>query len=781
MRRFPSTIGVPLAVLALATSCAVPEDDTTETVTGEATVPSSFADTGVASAGAPATTMSFAPDGKLFVCRQDGHLQLIKGTTVSTFLSLPVDNQFERGLLGVAIDPNWATDKWVYVYYTVVDSSTASHNRVARYKASASNPDVADTSTRQILLELPKLGAVYHNGGALNFGHDGKLYIAVGDNKTGSPARSTTSLLGKILRINKDGTIPTDNPFYASTTGNFRAIWQKGLRNPFTFAFDPVSGRMHINDVGESTYEEINVGGKGTDYGWPDTEGTSGTGITGPFYRYGSRDSIGGRASCAIIGATFYDPVSPKFPADYVGDYFFADFCNYTIRRIDVSTKTVSSFASGVTSPVDLRTGPDGALYYLQRSGAVRKISYTGTSNVAPYIINQPVSKTVAPGQSVTFSVTAGGSATLTYQWYRSGTAISGATSASYTHAATTSDNGIHYKVIVKNAFGSATSTDAILTVTSDQPPTAKITLPAAGTTYKGGQTINYAGTGTDPEDGTLTGAAFTWQVDFHHDTHIHPFIPATTGSTSGSFTVPVDNEVSPNVWYRILLTVKDKNGLTGSTQLDVMPVKQSFTVTSNPGGLQLELDDQPFTAPKTVLGVVGISRKLGVVSPQTLNGITYSFVSWSDGGAISHTISTPATATTYTATFKQSTTKIYEAESAVLSGPVVANTKTGFTGTGYADYINASADYVEFTVNAASAGTFPLTFRYANASTTSRPMAITVNGKTVNASLDFPPTGDWTIWKTVSVSAPLVAGSNKVRATAIGSSGPNLDHLEAP
>jgi hypothetical protein len=302
-----------------------------------------------------------------------------------------------------------------------------------------------------------------------------------------------------------------------------------------------------------------------------------------------------------------------------------------------------------------------------------------------------------------------------------------------------------------------------------------------AGTLYSGGQTITYSGRGTDPEDGNLAASQLTWQIDFHHDTHIHPFMAATSGSTGGSFVVPVDNEVSANVWYRILLTAQDKGGLTSQTFVDVKPRTVSFTVASNPAGLQLTLDGQPFTAPQTITGVVGISRQIGAVTPQTLSGTTYTFSSWSDGKAATHTIATPATATTYTATFAKSTVKIYEAESAALSGAVVASTKTGFTGTGYADYTNASGDFVEWTVSAASAGTKTLTFRFANGSTATRSLAIKVNGTTVDPALAFAPTGDWTSWKTVSVQAALVAGSNKVRATATGTSGPNMDHLEAP
>src|SRR5204863_6140716 len=138
---------------------------------------------------------------------------------------------------------------------------------------------------------------------------------------------------------------------------------------------------------------------------------------------------------------------------------------------------------------------------------------------------------------------------------------------------------------------------------------------------------------------------------------------------------------------------------LTTQTFVDVKPTLVNFTVASNPAGLQLTLDGQPFTAPKTITGVVGITRSLGVVTPQTLNGTTYAFSTWSDGGAATHNINTPSSATTYTATFKQSAAlKIYEAENAVLSGAVVSNTKAGYTGTGFVDYINASGDSVTWT-----------------------------------------------------------------------------------
>ena len=206
------------------------------------------------------------------------------------------------------------------------------------------------------------------------------------------------------------------------------------------------------------------------------------------------------------------------------------------------------------------------------------------------------------------------------------------------------------------NSYGSASSNEATLTVTSNTPPTAAIAQPAAGALYSGGDTIAFSGSGTDAEDGDLSGSAFTWRVDFHHEDHTHPFIPDTTGSTSGSFMVPTTGETSPDVWYRVYLTVTDSGGLTNTTYRGVLPRKATVTLDTVPGGRQLTLDGQPVTAPYTFTGVVGIVRDLSAPSPQSVGGRTYEFESWSDGGAGTHSISTPSSATTYTATYRDVT-----------------------------------------------------------------------------------------------------------------------------
>ena len=208
--------------------------------------------------------------------------------------------------------------------------------------------------------------------------------------------------------------------------------------------------------------------------------------------------------------------------------------------------------------------------------------------------------------------------------------------------------------MIVSNAAGSATSNAATLTVTSNRPPVPVIGAPAGGASYSAGDTIAYAGSATDPEDGTLTGARFSWRVDFHHADHVHPFLQPAGGRTSGSFAVPVTGHTDANVWYRMHLTVRDSGGLEASTFRDVHPRTARVTLAAGAPGLRLELDDQPITTPDTHTGVVGMQRKISAPSPQVVGGRVYIFTGWSDGGAATHTIATLASDATYTANYLQ-------------------------------------------------------------------------------------------------------------------------------
>lgn len=325
-----------------------------------------------------ASAFALTPDGRLLVAEQDGRVRVVKnGRLLPTpFVTLTNVNSIgERGLIGVAVDPGFATNGYVYVHYTTMQGGI--HNRVSRFVASG---DVA-TGLEFVLLDLPTLStATNHNGGALHFGADGKLYVGVGDNANGVQAQDLTLPFGKLLRIDStDGSAPADNPFVGGF--NDARVWAYGLRNPFTFAVQPGTGRIHINDVGANRWEEINLGAAGADYGWPASEGPDGVtaGVTAPLFAYARGDASpagsgpgGFFTGASIAGGAFY-PAGGSFPAAYRGDYFFADFVSSFVGRLDLDNDGAAyAFARVSGNPVDLRVGNDGALYVLTRTGITR-------------------------------------------------------------------------------------------------------------------------------------------------------------------------------------------------------------------------------------------------------------------------------------------------------------------------------------------------------------------------------------------------------------------------
>src|SRR5919112_4600313 len=329
------------------------------------------------------TDMEFAPDGRLFIAEQAGRVRIAKPDgTLSTFLNIStkVDSLGERGLLALTFDPGFSTNGYIYLHYTrKATSTTPPRNRIVRVTASG---DRVVSGSEKLIFRLGNQSAAIEfpqfMGGAIDFGTDGKLYVATGDNETPKKAQRLTNLFGKMLRINKSGTIPTDNPFYSTASGNNRAIWALGLRNPFKFAIQPGTGTIFINDVGKNTWEEINRGAAGANYGWPVREGRANDPrYVDPIFAYGHGST--GTTGCAITGGTFYNPPTVDFPAQYVGDYFFADFCSGWIR-VRNSGGSVTGFASGLERPIDLEVSNAGELYYLSRSstGIVGKIGYSG-------------------------------------------------------------------------------------------------------------------------------------------------------------------------------------------------------------------------------------------------------------------------------------------------------------------------------------------------------------------------------------------------------------------
>jgi glucose/arabinose dehydrogenase len=351
---------------------------------GAATLPLGFTDSQVASGLTAPTDIEFAPDGRLFATEEAGRVRIAKPDgTLATFLNIStkVDATGDRGLQALTFDPNFATNRYLYLHYTrKATSTTPVHNRIVRVTASG---DKVVAGSEKLIFRLGNQGTrAGHQGGAIDFGKDGKLYVATGDNQTPtdvSPhvSQQLTNLFGKMVRINKSGTIPTDNPFYATASGKNRAIWALGLRNPFKFAVQPVTGTIYINDVGEKAWEEINRGAAGANYGWPVHEGVANDPqYVDPILAH----AYGQDGACSITGGAFYNPTTVLFPQEYEGDYFFADFCGGWIRKFEPSTGQASGFAIGIERPIDLEVSKAGELYYLSRgtTGMVGKIGYAG-------------------------------------------------------------------------------------------------------------------------------------------------------------------------------------------------------------------------------------------------------------------------------------------------------------------------------------------------------------------------------------------------------------------
>lgn len=644
-----------------------------------ATLPAGFTETVVATMSDSPTAMEVSPDGKLFIAQQNGVMPVWKnGAQLSAnfFSNTPLNTGGggERGLLGIAFDPNYAANRYVYVYYTVNGGDF--RNRVSRFTSDASG-NLALAGSETVIWEGDAHASLWHNGGAIHFGPDGKLYIATGDNDAGSAtAQSLASQHGKILRINANGSIPLDNPFHDGSGPNRDAIWSLGLRNPFTFAFQPGTGRMFVNDVGAVSWEEINDGGpnpsgRGLNYGWAATEGDFNQGsfpnFRRPFFAY-NRYS-GQPRGLVITGGAFYSPSTNTFGSDYQGDYFFADWRAGWIFRIDTSTKAVTEFAADAFA-VDLKVTDDGSLYYLSyRSQQVLKV----TKAAPPAVTSQPQDRRVGAGSQASFTVETFEQAEI--QWQRSNDngaswhPINGATSKTLAFTALLADNNALFRAVVSNGFGSNTSNPAKLTVvvnTAPSPPVITLTGGLTDSKYVTSRSFTFSGTAYDPEDGVLAPGAFEWRVDLLYD--INKGDGDNDGKPGRTYHIPAIFRGVTNASYRaefsslpdqaVLITsvVTDSLGGTNTSNLMVHPKISTITLGSDPPGLQLTVGGAPATTPSSFPRVAGSWSSIQAPLTQVLNGTNCRFLSWSDDARAQRWLYFPENDVTYFATYSRST-----------------------------------------------------------------------------------------------------------------------------
>jgi glucose/arabinose dehydrogenase len=606
------------------------------------------------------TAMTFTPDGRMLIAERDGTVWVVQpgATQVSPtpFLQLtgvPTDN--ERGLLGLTVDPAFATNGYVYVYYT----HGSLRNRVARFTATG---NTAPASTEFVVWQNIVNADIWHQGGDLHFGPDGYLYISVGDHLQSQTAQQLTSYNGKILRVTRDGAVPSDNPFNDGAGPNLDAIWVRGLRNPFRFAIDQTNGRLIIGDVGESTREEVNVGVRGANYGWPVCEGSCGTaGMTNPVYSY----AHSGHDASITAGIVYR---GTQFPADHRGDFFFGDYAQNWIKRITFdATGNVTAVRNfeppdgSLDGPygniVAFAEGPDGSLWYVDagpfsanNAGAVRRIRNV-TSNQSPTAVAAANPTTGQAPLAVAFS-SAGSSdpegQPLTYRWDFGDSTTSTQANPSHTYSAAG-----RYTARLTTSDGTLETVSNALTITAGTPPVPRILAPTDGATFRAGDVIGYSGDATDVQDGTLPPSALSWKIVFHHDTHDHPVMDGTPG-TSGTLTIPTSgHSFRGTTSYEIVLTATDSDGIQASRSVTIRPQKATLTLATSPPGLTVNVDGVGTTAPYAADELIGFRYVVDAPTPQG----NHAFSSWSDGGARSHTVTVPATSQTVTASFTTTAT----------------------------------------------------------------------------------------------------------------------------
>lgn len=337
------------------------------------------------------TALAATVDGRIYYAEQTGHIRIVEdGIVLETpllDLSARVNTHWERGLVGLQFDPQYPKQPYLFVVYIANDPYV--HHVISRFTIV---DGVADVSSEKILLEgddQSTLGGSQqggHQGGPIRFGPEGMLYISIGEQTEELASQSLDTLQGKILRINPDGSIPRDNPFYAQTSGKYRSIYALGIRNPFGLAFQPGTGRLFEADIGKSSFDEINEIQPGKNYGWPLAEGMSDNPeFTNPIHAY---PPAIGRSIC---GSVFY-PESGNFPEPWKGKLFFADWASHWLKAIDVDNAEVAlDFGTDFVNPVAVEVAPDGSLWVLNRatrwrdqkkfannSGSLTRISYVG-------------------------------------------------------------------------------------------------------------------------------------------------------------------------------------------------------------------------------------------------------------------------------------------------------------------------------------------------------------------------------------------------------------------
>ncbi len=754
MRKIESFVGMWVGICTALAYLINP----TPPIAESATLPPGFSESVVFSELIQPTVVRFSPDGRVFVAEKSGLIKVfsnLSDTTPDVFhdLRTNVHNYWDRGLLGLALHPNFPTVPEVYVLYTY--DKDPNNTQFPRWgipgatsdgcpsppgptsngcvvsgrlsKLTVSPGSNVSTGAEVVLIEGWDQQYPSHSVGTVQFGSDGALYASGGDGasftftdygQNGSPRNplgdppvaigelqtqptaeggATRSqslrrvngpalLNGTVIRVDpSSGAGLPDNPHFRSgADANARRIVGYGFRNPFRFTFRPGTTDLWIGDVGRNTWEEINrlpdpLASPVRNFGWPCYEGhlperlydatnlnicetlyTQTGGHSAPYFSYRHDQAVVFNDTCAdsgsssITGLAFNEGSS--YPVTYQGALFFADYSRNCIWAMFAGANglpdpaNLATFVADAAAPVHLQVGPSGDLFYVDLTGGtIRRIRFS-SGNQSP-LATMKATPTSGPSPlNVVFS-SAGSSDPdgdpITYSWNFG----DGGTSTDANPRHTYTRKGPFTAVLIVTDSQGASSTVQAVISPGNSKPTAAIDTPASMTQWKVDQSITFIGHATDPEDGALLPSAFRWELILHHcpsNCHTHS-IQSFSGITTASFPAP-DHEYPSHL--ELKLTVTDAEGLTDTKSVILNPQTVALRFESTPSQLQLVVGGSQSSTPFTTSVILGSVNSVSAVTPQALGGTNYKFVSWSDGGDQSHTITADATKT-YTATYE--------------------------------------------------------------------------------------------------------------------------------
>jgi glucose/arabinose dehydrogenase len=694
-----------LVVLVLSTGVLSIFLDTKPAVAAPV-VPRGFEDSLVTSVNQP-IALDFTPDERMLILAKKGQLRVYNDGELLQTPALDLTDKIcyngARGLQGLTVDPNFAQNHFIYVFYTVnkhnvcplQDPGNAKNpvNRVSRFVLSDDN--TVDPASETVLIDNIFSPFGTHHGGDLHFGKDGFLYVSTGDGVCdyAQPAkcqgdndasRDRNVLLGKILRITRDGGIPASNPYTGANSArcnvtgrtdrgkDCQETFAMGLRNPFRMAFDPDAAgtRFYVNDVGGSEWEEINQGKAGVDYGWnvreghcvvnSDTDcGRTPAGMTDPIYDY-SHDT---GCTSATGGAFVPDGA---WPASFEDAYLYGDYvCNkiFKLTRKAGGGFTSTEFATnlGEGGPITMTFGPSDsgqALYYTTfGSNEVHRIARASGNRppTADILADPPYSSTLEINFDGSGSSDPDGDTQLTYLWDFGDGITEETTTATTRHTYNTADK-YTATLRVRDSQGAVSDPDSVEVFPGDMAPEPVIESPAADDLFKVGQTITLRGSATDPEDGQLDDTSLSWEVlQWHDGSHVHPWFSGNGNDLTFRAPSPegLRSTDPEGNFLEIRLTATDSQGLSKTTTLNLRPKTVAVRFATRPTGLRLKVNDVTLRTPKSIVSWEGYKLNVNAPSQRDSAGQPWVFRSWSDGGAAAHTIITPPDPAEYVARFR--------------------------------------------------------------------------------------------------------------------------------